>query len=541
MGAPRGGAPLLPTAAGGGPAEGGCGPPWGAAAGWAACGLLLGAAAAAAAGGALGGGWPGSAEAALWQLARADRAYHRKRGELAAAAAARQGRIDAWSRAQREGGRRDAATDGAGGAGGGEVAERGGADREGGAFGDTLLAEPAEALAGLMEPEEVGFASWSRRTAGGASPAPPREPLRLNEELPPLKIYVYKLPRKFNWDLSKRYKRCASDQYGTEVFFHEVIFNSKTLRTEDPAEADFFYMPVYAECFLWVKSALKKLPREQAFGETNALMLEALGIIRQEGHWAKSGGRDHFFLWPGARGPTIFNDWEKEIKHSIYLTPEGDRKVDYFNTWKDVVIPGMEFDPKFYSVPSRKALVESVGEKRKYLAFFRGTIHHPEGDIYSKGLRPKLEKLFEGKEDIIYDKRVKKCDRACYHDEMGNSKFCLNPLGWTPWTLRFYQALMTRCVPVVIADNIEFPYENEVDYTSFVVKIPEKDVDNIEQTLRNMPDEELERRRRVMDDIWLSYTYQRPPQSGDAFHFVLQELARKRKRFRNSRGATWGA
>ena len=124
---------------------------------------------------------------------------------------------------------------------------------------------------------------------------------------------------------------------------------------------------------------------------------------------------------------------------------------------------------------------------------------------------------------------------------MGNSKFCLNPLGWTPWTLRFYQALMTRCVPVVIADNIEFPYENEVDYTSFVVKIPEKVVDNIEQTLRSMPDEELERRRRVIDDIWLSYTYQRPPQNGDAFHFVLQELARKRKSFRNSRGATWGA
>ena len=411
----------------------------------------------------------------------------------------------------------------------------------GGAFGGTLLAEPAEALAGLMEPMEVDFASWSRRTAGGAAPAPPREPLKLNKELPPLKIYVYKLPRKFNWDLSKRYKRCASDQYGTEVFFHEVIFNSKTLRTEDPAEADFFYMPVYTECFLWVKSVLKKLPREKAFGETNALMLEALGIIRQEGHWDKSGGRDHFFMWPDARGPTIFNDWEKEIKHSIYLTPEGDRKVDYFNTWKDIVIPGMEFDQKFYAVPSRKALVESVGEKRKYLAFFRGTIHHPEGDIYSKGLRPKLEKLFEGKEDIIYDKRVKQCDRACYHDEMGNSKFCLNPLGWTPWTLRFYQALMTRCVPVVIADNIEFPYENEVDYTSFVVKIPEKDVDNIEQTLRSMPDEELERRRRVMDDIWLSYTYQRPPQSGDAFHFVLQELARKRKSFRNSRGATWGA
>ena len=411
----------------------------------------------------------------------------------------------------------------------------------GGVFGETLMAEPAAALAELLQPAEVGFASWSREHEVEGAPLRERRPMKLNAELPMPKIYIYKLPRKFNWDLSKRYKRCASDQYGTEVFFHEVLFNDKTgYRTEDPAQADFFYMPVYAECFLWVHSVLKKQPREQAFGETNALLLEALEIIRREGHWARSGGRDHFFMWPGARGPTIFNDWEKEIKHSIYLTPEGDRKVDYFNTWKDIVIPGMEFDQKFYSVPARKKLVQDVGTQRKYLAFFRGTIHHPEGDIYSKGLRPKLEKLFKGKEDIIYDKRVKQCDRACYHDEMGNSKFCLNPLGWTPWTLRFYQALMTRCVPVVIADNIEFPFENEVDYTSFVVKIPEKEVDDIEQTLRSMPDEELERRRQIMDDIWLSYTYQRPPQKGDAFHFVMQELARKRKKFKNAHSATWG-
>ena len=55
-----------------------------------------------------------------------------------------------------------------------------------------------------------------------------------------------------------------------------------------------------------------------------------------------------------------------------------------------------------------------------------------------------------------------------------------------------------------------------------------------------MPAEELERRRRVMDAIWLSYTYQRPPQKSNAFRFVMQELARKRKKFKNSLGATWG-
>lgn len=49
----------------------------------------------------------------------------------------------------------------------------------------------------------------------------------------------------------------------------------------------------------------------------------------------------------------------------------------------------------------------------------------------------------------------------CYRQEMTESKFCLNPLGWSPWTLRFYQAVMTRCIPVLIADDIEFPFESE--------------------------------------------------------------------------------
>ena len=142
-----------------------------------------------------------------------------------------------------------------------------------------------------------------------------------------------------------------------------------------------------------------------------------------------------------------------EIKNSIHLTPEGDRKVGYFNTWKDIVIPGMEYVQKFYSVPGRKKLAVEVRDNWKCLAFFRGTTHHHEGDIYSKGPHPKLEKLFEG---IICEKRIEQCDPVCYHDEMRNSKFCLNPLGWMPWTWHFYQALMTCCVPMVIVDIIEF-------------------------------------------------------------------------------------
>lgn len=35
---------------------------------------------------------------------------------------------------------------------------------------------------------------------------------------------------------------------------------------------------------------------------------------------------------------------------------------------------------------------------------------------------------------------------------------------------------MTRCIPVVIADDIEFPWENEIDYSKFAIKVPEAKV-----------------------------------------------------------------
>jgi hypothetical protein len=110
----------------------------------------------------------------------------------------------------------------------------------------------------------------------------------------------------------------------------------------------------------------------------------------QHPHWERSGGRDHFFVVPGARGPTIFNSWRQEIKEAIFLCPEGDRKASFFNTHKDIVIPGLEIDPLFFSPDSRAKLYELEGQKKKNLAYFRGTIFHKAGWAYSKGLRPKL-------------------------------------------------------------------------------------------------------------------------------------------------------
>ena len=43
----------------------------------------------------------------------------------------------------------------------------------------------------------------------------------------------------------------------------------------------------------------------------------------------------------------------------------------------------------------------------------------------------------------------------------------------------------------------------------------------------------------AIDRVWMMFTYQKPPQPGDAFHTVMRELARKRIVFKNSANRTW--
>jgi hypothetical protein len=342
------------------------------------------------------------------------------------------------------------------------------------------------------------------------------------------KVFVYDVPKQLTSELAKKYGRCERDQYGTEIWFHRNFRDDKNgVRTMNPEEADLFFVPQYGECFLWSREMLRHENQGQAMEETNEYFLEILSHVK--GKWPyfnRTDGRDHVFVFAGARGPTIFRDWQKEIPHSIYLTPEGDRTLPQFDTWKDIVIPGLEYDKRMYLEEHRNELVKNP-PKRKILAMFRGTIDHPAGFAYSKGLRPKLKKIFQNATDVIYGTKIKDCDRDCYVREMTESVFCLNPLGWTPWTLRFYQAVMTRCIPIIIADNIEFPFESEINYSEFALKIPEKDVSDILETMRDMPEEERERRRQYMDKIWKKFTYQRPAELGDAYYSTVKELGRK--------------
>ena len=48
------------------------------------------------------------------------------------------------------------------------------------------------------------------------------------------------------------------------------------------------------------------------------------------------------------------------------------------------------------------------------------------------------------------------------------------PAGDTPSSARLFDAVLSHCVPVVVSDRIELPFEDALDWTEFAVFITEK-------------------------------------------------------------------
>lgn len=52
---------------------------------------------------------------------------------------------------------------------------------------------------------------------------------------------------------------------------------------------------------------------------------------------------------------------------------------------------------------------------------------------------------------------------------MHTSKFCLHPAGDTPSACRLFDAIVSLCVPVIVSDYVELPFEDVIDYRKIAV------------------------------------------------------------------------
>ena len=53
---------------------------------------------------------------------------------------------------------------------------------------------------------------------------------------------------------------------------------------------------------------------------------------------------------------------------------------------------------------------------------------------------------------------------GCAVSSVIRSIFCLSPAGDTPSSARLFDAIASGCIPVIISDELELPFEGILDY-----------------------------------------------------------------------------
>ena len=113
---------------------------------------------------------------------------------------------------------------------------------------------------------------------------------------------------------------------------------------------------------------------------------------------------------------------------------------------------------------------------------------------------------------------------------MHNSKFCLNIAGDTPSSNRLFDAIASHCVPVIISDDIELPFEDVIDYSEFSVFVRTSDAlkeNFLVNLIRGITKEEWTRMWNRLKEVEKFYEFHFPSRFDDAVQMIWQAIARK--------------
>lgn len=236
----------------------------------------------------------------------------------------------------------------------------------------------------------------------------------------------------------------------------------------------------------------------------------------------------------------MFRSWATYINRSIILTPEGDRtdKKDSsaFNTWKDIIIPGNVDDGM--TKTGATVFQPLPLSKRKYLANYLGRAQKKVGRLKLIELAKQYPDKLECPE--LQFSGPNKLGRVEYFQHLGNSKFCLAPRGESSWTLRFYESFFVECVPVILSDQVELPFQNVIDYTEISIKWPSTSIGpELLDYLASIPDEVIEQiigRGRQVRCLWV---YAPDSEPCSTIRALMWELQRKVRQFHQSAETFW--
>lgn len=284
------------------------------------------------------------------------------------------------------------------------------------------------------------------------------------------------------------------------------------IRVDDARDADIYFVPFFASL------SYNKFTRWGMKQKDKELQEKVVDFIVKQEAWKRSRGRDHVIVM---HHPNSLLMARSLLNRATFIVADFGRfssKVAHFG--KDVVAPYKHIIPAFLED-------HSSFHSRPTLLFFQGAIQRKEGGV----IRKRLHSLIKNERGVIFKEGVsgEKGIRSATKG-MRSSKFCLHLAGDTPSSNRLFDAIASHCVPVIISDRIELPYENVLDYSKFCVFVSA--VHALRKgfligLLRSIEQDEWTRMWKQLFKVQEHFEYQFPSRPNDAVQMIWKSIAYK--------------
>eukprot|EP00249_Psilotum_nudum_P012815 c24003_g1_i2 orf=526-1752(-) len=278
------------------------------------------------------------------------------------------------------------------------------------------------------------------------------------------KVYIYP-----DGDPNTFYQtpRKLTGKYASEGYFFQNIRESQ-FRTDDPDKADLFFIPI----------SCHKMRGKGTSYEKMALMVQEYveGLVKKYPYWNRTLGADHFFVTCHDIGVRSTENVTYLVKNSIRVVCSPSYNVGFI-PHKDVALPQV-LQP--FALPQGGDDVQN----RTVLGFWAG---HRNSKI-----RVMLARLWEN--DTVLSISNNRISRAIgelvYQKQFYRTKFCICPGGSQVNSARITDSIHYACVPVILSDYYDLPFNDVLNWHKFSLILRERDVVNLKAILQSVTSEQ---------------------------------------------------
>ncbi|XP_057948143.1 probable arabinosyltransferase ARAD1 [Malania oleifera] len=368
-----------------------------------------------------------------------------------------------------------------------------------------------------------------------------KDSVNCNPEKAVLKVFMYDLPPVFHFELLDwkakgrnvwpdlrtripEYPGGLNLQHSIEYWltldllaseFADHVGTRSAVRVKNSSEADVIFVPFFSSLSY---NRYSKVHPHQKKGRDKLLQEKLVSFLTAQDEWKRSGGRDHLIV---AHHPNSLLDARVKLWPAMFILADfGRYPTNIANVEKDVIAP-------YKHVIKTFANDLSSFDSRPTLLYFQGAIYRKDGGF----VRQELFYLLKDEKDVHFQFGSVQGDGIRKASEgMHSSKFCLNIAGDTPSSNRLFDAIASHCVPVIISDEIELPYEDVLDYSEFCLFIRTSDAVKekfIVNLIRSIGRDEWTRMWERLKEVEIFFEYRYPSKEGDAVQMIWQAVARK--------------